>query len=87
MASLAERGEGVVIENDNPWAVFENVAQYLHKVIDPRLTFFIISLVLFLVDIAVRKFKFKWPHEIIREYKMKKADEAAKTINSFENAN
>jgi hypothetical protein len=76
MASLAERGEGVVIENDNPWAVFENVAQYLHKVIDPRLTFFIISLVLFLVDIAVRKFKFKWPHELIRERKAKKAMQA-----------
>lgn len=73
MATLAKRGEGVVIENDNPWAVFENVAQYLHKVIDPRITFFIIAMVLFLVDIAVRKFKFKWPHELIRDYKAKKA--------------
>ena len=76
MASLAERGEGVVIENDNPWAVFENVAQYLHRVIDPRMTFFIIALVLFLVDIAVRKFKFKWPHELIRDHKAKKAMQA-----------
>ena len=73
MATLARRGEGVVIENDNPWAVFENVAQYLHKVIDPRIVFFIIAMVLFLTDIAVRKFKFKWPHELIRDYKAKKA--------------
>ena len=76
MASLAERGEGVIIENDNPWAVFENVAQYLHREIDPRLAFLIIALVLFLTDIAVRKFKFKWPHELIRERKAKKAAQA-----------
>ena len=76
MASLAKSGEGEVIENDNPWEVFANVAQFLHRVIDPRITFFIIALVLFLVDIAVRKFKFKWPHEIIRDRKAKKAMQA-----------
>ena len=32
----------------------------------------IVALVLFLADIAVRKFKFKWPHELIRAHREKK---------------
>ena len=72
MAVLAKNGGGEVIANDDPWAVFLNVAQYLHKVIDPRLVFAIIALVLFLLDLAARKFKFKWPHELVREYKKQK---------------
>lgn len=76
MASLAKNGGGEVIANDDPWAVFLNVAVYLHKVIDPRIVFAIIALVLFLMDIAARKFKFKWPHELIREHKAKKASQA-----------
>ena len=32
----------------------------------------ILALICFLLDVAVRKFKFKWPHEIIRDYKAKK---------------
>ena len=40
---------------------------------DPRLAFIIAAIVLFLLDIAVRKFKFKWLHEIIRERKNKKS--------------
>ena len=76
MIDLAASGEGVVIENDDPWAVYENVAQYLHKVIDPRIVFFIIALVLFLTDMAVRKFKFKWLHELIRDRKANKALQA-----------
>ena len=74
MIDLAASGEGVVIENDDPWAVYENVAQYLHKVIDPRIVFFIIALVLFLTDMAVRKFK--WLHELIRDRKANKALQA-----------
>ena len=38
----------------------------------------ILVLVLFLLDIAVRKFKFKWIHELVRERKEKRA---AKTTN------
>ena len=34
---------------------------------DPRVAFAIVIIVLFLLDVAVRKFKFKWPHEIVRE--------------------
>ena len=71
MTKLAASGEGVVIENDNPWAVRENMAEFLHIVINPRIVFLIIALVLFLFDLAARKFKWKWPHEMIRERKKK----------------
>lgn len=76
MTTLANNGEGVVIANDNPWAVFDIVQKYLHVLINPRIVFLIIALVLFLTDLAVRKFKFKWPHELIRERKAKKALQA-----------
>lgn len=74
LANLAERGEGVVIEDvDQPYEIFEGFVTSLHRVFDPRFLFIIISIVLFLTDVAVRKFKFKWPHEIIRDYKNKKS--------------
>ena len=44
----------------------------MHKVINPLITFLIIILCFFLLDVAVRKFKWKWIHEIIREKKAKK---------------
>ena len=72
LANLATEGKGEVIENYDPWGVFENVVKFLHIVIDPRIVFIIIALTAFLLDIAVRKFKFKWPHEIIRDRKLKK---------------
>ena len=71
MAELAEDGEGLVITEARE--VLENALKYLHKVVDPRILFMIISLVAFLLDIAVRKFKFKWPHEIIRDRKARQA--------------
>ena len=75
LADIAEDGEGVVLKE--PREVFENVVKYLHKVIDPRITLIIIALVAFLLDIAVRKFKFKWPHEIMRDLSEKKAQKKA----------
>ena len=72
MASLAKNGEGVVIDPNNPYAVMENVAQFLHIQIDPRIPFLIIAMVLFLTDLAVRKFKFKWIHELVRDRKKMK---------------
>ena len=39
----------------------------------------ILAIVCFLIDIAVRKFKFKWPHEIIREMKQKKEEQKGNT--------
>jgi len=68
-ASISAESGGVVIHE--PWQVFENAVQKIHKTIDPKFAFLIISLVLFLLDIAVRKFKWKWPHEIIRDKRAK----------------
>ena len=67
LAELAEDGDGFVLEE--PHEVFENVVKSIHKIIDPRIVFIIIALVAFLLDVAVRKFKFKWLHEIIAERK------------------
>ena len=68
---LAQNGRGELVTD--AWQVYENAAQFLHKVIDPRLPFIIAVIVLLLMDIAVRKFKWKWPHEIIRDRKAKQA--------------
>ena len=70
LADISEAGEGVVLTE--PYEVFENAVKYLHKIIDPRIALIITALVVFLLDIAVRKFKFKWPHEIIRDAREKK---------------
>ena len=66
---LAERSDGYVITD--PLQVFDNAVEYLHIFIDPRVLFAILIIVLFLIDIAARKFKWKWPHEIIRDRKRK----------------
>ena len=70
MDKLAADGKGVKITE--PWQIFENAVKYLHESIDPRIPFIITALVLFLLDIAARKFKWKWPHEIIRDKKAQK---------------
>ena len=80
MTLLAKDGKGIVVSD--PAEVFESFAQTIKKVYDPRILFLILSIIFVLLDIAARKFKFKWPHEIINEYKLKKADEAAKNGKS-----
>lgn len=72
MSSLAELGGGQVITE--AWQLFTDPITYIHHVFDPRITFIIISIILFLLDIAVRKFKWKWIHELVREHKAKKAE-------------
>ena len=62
---IAGTGHGAVI--NDPWMLFSNAVEFLHNEIDPRITFLIICLVLLLLEIAARKFKWKWPHEIIRD--------------------
>ena len=71
MSQLAERGRGIVVEEYRE--VFDSFARVIEKTYDPRELFLTLAIVLFLLDVAVRKFKFKWPHEIIRDYKIKKA--------------
>ncbi len=78
---LAKSGNGSrVAELEDPFEILEGFAEDLHRSFDPKLIFIIIAIVLFLLDIAVRKFKFKWPHELIRDYKAKK-DEKQKENN------
>ena len=59
-------GGGVIKDSEE---VFRDFVKYNHRKFDPRKLFMIMSLILFLLDIAVRKFKFKWIHEIIRDRK------------------
>ena len=75
MAELAERGKGSTISDY--WQIYEGFDEVLSKKYDPRLIFAIIAIVAFLLDVAVRKFKFKWIHELLRERKEKsKRDKA-----------
>lgn len=73
LESLAERTKGVMIADlEDPWEVVDGFVTAIPKIFDPRFLFVILAIVLMLADIAIRKFKFKWPHELIREYKEKK---------------
>ncbi|MBQ8408596.1 MAG: VWA domain-containing protein [Clostridia bacterium] len=68
---LAQASGGEVITD--PVYVFQNAAKYIHIVIDPRIPFMILAIILFLLDIAARKFKWKWPHEIVKDKKARAA--------------
>ena len=73
LATLAEYGNGKLIADlENPEEIFASFVVAINKTFDPRYIFMIVALVLFLTDIAVRKFKFKWLHEIIRDRRAKK---------------
>jgi Mg-chelatase subunit ChlD len=67
---IAANGNGDVL--NEAIEVFDDATKYLERTIDPRIAFLIIIIALFLLDIAVRKFKWKWPHEIIRDKKTHK---------------
>ncbi len=67
LQTLARRGNGSVIEDiEDPREVYEGFITALVNLFDPRIILISIAIVLVLLDVAVRKFKFKWPHEIIR---------------------
>ena len=72
-ATVAKRGNGSVISDlEDPIEVFKDFVTELIKTYDPRNLFMILAIILFLLDIIVRKFKFLWPHEIpkwVRERK------------------
>ena len=73
LENLADAANGKLIaDNEDPIEVFANFVTSIPKSFDPRYVFMILALVLFLLDVAVRKFKFKWPHEIVRSYKDKR---------------
>lgn len=73
LSNLANAGNGSLITDleDNK-AVFKGFVVSIEEVFDPRWLFMILAIVLFLLDVAVCKFKFKWLHEIIRDYKRRK---------------
>ncbi len=71
LTSITQKSEGEVLTDlEDTAAVLVGFVTKLERVFDPRLSFMILAIVLFLLDIAVCKFKFKWIHEIIRERKM-----------------
>ena len=65
-------GGNMIEDLEDPSVVFEGFITDIAMSYDSRFLFMILAIVLFLLDIAVRKFKFKWIHEIIRDYKNKK---------------
>lgn len=73
---LVNNGGGASVTD--PVEVFMNFSKTLKREYDPRILFLILIIIFVLFDIAVRKFKFKWPHELVREYKQRKADNAEK---------
>ena len=71
LANLATDGRGAVVEN--VFDVFDSFVKLQKREYNPRIPFLILAIVAFLLDVAVRKFKIKWPHELVRDYKEKKA--------------
>ncbi len=71
LTELADEGRGAAV--DDVMDVFASFERTLKKEFDPRMLFAILAICFFLMDVAVRKFKFKWPHEIIRDIKAKRA--------------
>lgn len=68
LRTIAENCNGKFIESvSDADDVFDTFVKEIKRTYDPRVLFSILVIVLFLIDIAVRKFKFKWPHEIIIE--------------------
>jgi len=65
MAELAKVGGGLAV--DDPARIFTSLSETVTLEYDPRFVMIIVAIVLFLLDVAVRKFKFKWPHELIAE--------------------
>ncbi len=66
---LASNGKGKLYTlNDD---ILNDEVIYDEYVIDPTPTMMIMALILFLLDIIVRKFNFKWPHEWFRKKEAK----------------
>lgn len=74
LAVLARNANGSLFDQEadaDVSLIFREYETVLKYVYDPRLILMILAAVLFLLDVAVRKFKFKWIHEIVREKKAK----------------
>ena len=65
LEEIAHRGGGAVISSYNE--VFSDFVPFFYRTYNPYMWLAAIALIAMLLEVAVRKFKFKWPHEIIRE--------------------
>jgi Ca-activated chloride channel homolog len=64
---IAELGQGKILYTNDE--VFSEEAQVLIREFDPKFLFLSLMMTCFILDIFARKFKFKWPHEIIKNLK------------------
>lgn len=71
LTDVAINGGGMLI--DQPNDALRDIKWTTSHTFNPRIGFLIAIIVLFLLDIGVRKFKFKWPWEAIRDHRKKKA--------------
>lgn len=67
LVQLAAEGDGNLITDTTQ--VYDGLKKSVDREIDPIPALAIAAIILFLLDIAVRKFKFKWLHEIVRDRK------------------
>ncbi len=74
LGKIAEYGSGTMqnIASADATTVLDGFITSVKKNYDPTVLFMILAIVFFITDIAVRKFKFKWIHEIIRDAREKK---------------
>ena len=73
LSIISKNGNGILVEDlTDAHSIIKSFETIIYKEFDPRYLFAIMMIVLFLADVAVRKFKFKWPHEIIQAYREKK---------------
>lgn len=61
---MVEKSKGSIYTSED--MIFSNEVNYNDEIINPQITILIIALTLFLLDIVVRKFNFKWPHELFK---------------------
>ncbi len=64
LSDLTRNGNGRIFLQSEK--IFDKESITIVKKYDPFIPFIITAIVLFLLDVAVRKFKFKWPHELIK---------------------
>ena len=74
LSKLSRESDGIMVEDAAE--IFNTFDKTVKREYDPRIPMLIIIILAVLIDVAVRKFKFKWIHEIIKERKYKKAEEA-----------
>ena len=71
LGTLAIDGGGTAIQTAGE--IFDSLVRSYRRSFDPRVLFSSLIIVMFLLDVAVRKFKFKWLHEIVRDRRLKKS--------------